>query len=373
MAKRLPAEKWHVSKKAKMVNFAGFFMPLSYTVIIEEHLAVRERAGFFDISHMGEIHVKGVDAAGWLNSITCNDIFRLNPGKAQYSMFLNENGGVVDDIIIYMLAIDEFLIVVNAANTEKNLNWLRSHLNMSVKVRDLSEDYGLVAIAGKEALNVMSRIFPTNALPNSSFYFKKANFKQQEILISATGYTGEETTFEIFVPSELVADFLDALLAAGAEFGAQPCGLGARDSLRIEASLPLYGQELREDRTPFESDLGWVVKIKKASDFIGKQALLKQLEKGYQKTIGYYVLEQSGPIPRTGYRVFSSEGDLIGEVTSGTYSPLLKKPIFMAFVDSDKTAPGTDVFVEVRGKTYVARAVEKPFLKLVRQGGNQNE
>lgn len=356
-----------------MVNFAGFFMPLSYTGIIEEHLAVRERAGFFDISHMGEILIKGVDAAGWLNSLTCNDVFKLNPGKAQYSMFLNEKGGVVDDIIIYMLAVDDFLVVVNAANTEKDFNWLRSHLNGSVKIRNLSEDYGLVAVAGKEALNIMSRIFPADALPNSSFHFKKTSFKQQEIIISATGYTGEETTFEVFVPADLVADLLEAFYTAGAEFGARPCGLGARDSLRIEASLPLYGQELREDRTPYESDLGWVVKIKKPVDFIGKKALLEQLERGFNKTIGYYIFEQQGPIPRTGYKIFSPEGDCVGEVTSGTYSPLLKRPIFMAFSDREKAVPGTSVLVEVRGKKYAARAVEKPFLKMVKRGGGQHE
>jgi aminomethyltransferase len=364
MAKRLPAEKWHVSKKAKMINFAGFFMPISYSSIIEEHLAVRNRAGFFDISHMGEILVKGVDAASWLNNLTCNDVFKLNPGKAQYSIFLNERGGVIDDIIIYMLAVDEFLIVVNAANTEKDFNWLRSNLSGSLKIYNVSEEFGLVAIAGREALNILGRIFPQEALPNSFFHFKKAYFKQKEIIISATGYTGEKTTFEIFIPADLTADFLETLYIAGSEYGALPCGLGARDSLRIEAGLPLYGQELKEDRTPFESDLSWVVKLKKPGDFIGKKSLLEQLDKGYNQKIGYFVLESQGPIPRTGYRVFSIEDQPIGEVTSGSYSPLLQKPIFMAFVEKDKTLPGTQVQVEIRAKKYAARAVEKPFLKL---------
>lgn len=369
MIKRLPAEKWHMSKKAKMINFAGYYMPVSYTSIIEEHLAVRKKAGFFDISHMGQIWIKGIDSATWLNEVTCNDISNLNPGKAQYSMLLNEKGGVVDDIIVYMISIDEFLLVVNAANIEKDFYWLKSKARGSVKIIERSDEFGLVAVAGKKARDVLSRMFPSDAIPTSSFHFKKANFHNYEVIISATGYTGEETSFEIFVPAERTAEVLEAIDAAGSEFGCLPCGLGARDSLRIEASLPLYGQELTEERTPIESGLAWVVKLKKPNDFIGKKAILDQMEKGFKNTIGHYVVEGPGPIPRTNYPVFDGNGQEIGKVTSGTYSPLLNKSIFMAFVQKEYAEPGTKVFVGVRDKMLSAKAVRKPFLQIIKEGG----
>lgn len=369
MTKRLPAEKWHISKKAKMTSFAGYYMPLAYSGIIEEHIAVRERAGFFDISHMGQILVKGIDAAGWLNTMTCNDIFNLNPNKAQYSMFLNEKGGVIDDIIVYMISVDEFLIVVNAANLEKDYHWLKSHEKGIVKVIDKSEEFGLIAIAGKKSRDILSRIIPTSIIPNSSFYFKKGVYQDYEIIVSATGYTGEEITFEIFLPADKTVEFLDTLYSVGSEFFCLPCGIGARDSLRIEASLPLYGNELKEDRTPLESDLRWVVKLKKPSDFIGKKAIERQLSEGYENTIGYFILNSQGPIPRTSHKVFNLSGEIVGEVTSGTYSPLLEKPIFMAFVNKNYAVPGSQVYVKVRDKNLSALAVEKPFLKLLKKGG----
>lgn len=362
MAQRIPSEKWHTEKKAKMGIFAGFFMPISYSGIIDEHLAVRTKAGFFDVSHMGEILVKGIDAANWLNNLTPNDITNLNPGKAQYNMLLNENGGVIDDIIIYMLSIDEFLIVVNAANINKDFNWLQSHKSGNVKIYDLSEKYGLVAVAGPLSRKLLSHIIPPESLPNNSFHFKKAAYKDFEVIVSATGYTGEKTTFEIFLPAEATSDFLEALYQIGKKDSIKPCGLGARDSLRIEACLPLYGNELTEDRTPFESDLGWVVKMKKSADFIGKKALSEVLQSGYEKKIGYFIAEEGSPIPRKDYKVYSDSGEEIGEVTSGTYSPILKKPVFMAFVKKDYTEEGKEVYLDVRGKTIEARAVKKPFI-----------
>jgi aminomethyltransferase len=336
-------------------------MPISYSGIIDEHIAVRTKAGFFDVSHMGEILVKGVDAANWLNNLTPNDITNLNPGKAQYSMFLNERGGVIDDIIIYMLSVDEFLIVVNAANITKDFNWLQSHRSGSVKIHDVSEKYGLVAVAGPLARKLLSHIIPPENLPNNSFHFKRALYRDYEVLVSATGYTGEKTTFEIFLPAEATSDFLEALYEIGERDGIKPCGLGARDSLRIEACLPLYGNELTEDRTPFESDLGWVVKMKKPSDFIGKKALMQKLQSGYEKQIGYFIAEEGSPIPRTGYTVYSDSGAEIGEVTSGTFSPMLKKPVFMAFVIKDYTEEGKEVLLDARGKKIKATAVRKPF------------
>lgn len=369
MTNRLPTEKWHMHRKARMTVFAGFYMPISYTGIIEEHLAVRQRAGFFDISHMGELFIKGIDAASWLNTVTCNDIFNLNPGKAQYSMLLNEKGGVIDDIIVYMNSIDEFMIVVNAANVEKDFYWLKSLSKGSVKVTDRSDEFGLVAVAGRFARDVLLKIFPSETLPSSSFHFRKGLFKKEEVTISATGYTGEEVTFEIFVPAEKTEELLELIYEVGSDLGCIPCGLGARDSLRIEACLPLYGNELKEDRTPLESDLSWVVKVKKPSDFIGKPAIIRQLESGFESSIGYFVLNHPGPIPRTSHPVLNSEGETIGEVTSGTFSPMLDRPIFMAFVKKEYRKPGTEVFVLVRDRRVSAVAVEKPFLRMIGKGG----
>lgn len=369
MTKRLPAERWHITKKAKMITFAGYYMPLSYSGIIDEHLAVRKSAGFFDISHMGEIVVKGIDAASWLNKVTCNDVFNLNPGKAQYSMLLNEKGGVIDDIIVYMISVDEFLLVVNAANTEKDYLWLKSHAKGSVKIYDRSDEFGLIAVSGKKSRDVLLKIFPSETLPNSSFHFRKGQFKKENIIVSTTGYTGEEVSFEIFLPSSMTAELLELIFEAGSNFGIKPCGLGARDSLRIEASLPLYGNELNEERTPIESDLSWVVKVKKSGDFIGKSAILKQIEEGFRKRIGYFVATSQGPIPRTSYPIVDRDGKSIGEVTSGTYSPLLEKPIFMGFVEKEFATPGSEVYVDARGKRIRSEAVEKPFLKLLAKGG----
>lgn len=363
MTRRIPAEKWHINYRAKMGSFAGFYMPISYSGTISEHLAVRKKAGFFDISHMGEFIVRGIDSASWLNKVTCNDVFNLNPGKAQYSMLLNEEGGVIDDIIVYMFGVDEFLLVVNAGNIDKDYSWLRKHLEGSIKIADVSDEYGLVAISGPHSRAVLSRIFPSEHLPSSSFHFRKSTFNKYEIIISATGYTGEKETYEILLPSQATESFLDAVYNAGKNIEVIPCGLGARDTLRVEACLPLYGNELKDDRTPFESDLGWVVKLKKQSDFIGKKALLTESARNPEKKIGYFILNTNGPIPRTGYRVFDEKENEIGEVTSGAYSPLLKKPVFMAFLKTEYAKPGSKIYVNIRNEKFEAVSVEKPFTK----------
>lgn len=356
--KKIPANDWHLEKGAKMKPFAGFSMPLSYGSIIKEHLSVRENVGLFDLSHMGQIRITGLDAARWLNTVTANNVSYLHPGKAQYSLLLNRKGGVLDDIIVYMIAPDDYLLVVNAANIEKDYQWLISLVKGSVKVKNESDSYCLLAVSGPKSHKVLENIFKEEELPSVPFHFDMARSYSKEAIISMTGYTGEET-FEIFISPDNVIELLNRLYKEGKKYNLRLCGLGCRDSLRIEAALPLYGNELTEQRTPYQSDVGKVVKIKKSS-FIGKRALSKKSKMIPDRKIGYFIAEEK-KIPRKGYGVFYKD-KLIGKVTSGTYSPVLKKPIFMAFVENSFTEPGSNVFVEIRDKKISAYAVEKPFL-----------
>lgn len=360
--KSIPAEKWHINKGARMVNFAGFNMPVKYTSIIEEHLAVRHAVGFFDVSHMGQIRVRGLDAARWLNYMTSNDISNLNPGKAQYSLLLNESGGVVDDIIVYMNSIDDFLLVVNAANIEKDFSWLKHHAEGAVDVIDESNNFGLVAVSGPLSRQVITRIFNPEEVPSNPFRFRDIRLGNHNVTVSTTGYTGEES-YEIFLPADQSEYFLDLLMEAGSEAGIRPCGLGARDSLRIEACLPLYGNELNETTTPFESSLDWVVKMKK-SDFIGRSALENHR---LERKLGFFVALSAGPIPRTGCEVIDVTGEKVGSVSSGTYSPILERPVFMAFVKPPLYEPGRRVKVKVRDRVIDALAVNRPFHKLSKE------
>lgn len=360
--KSIPAEKWHINMGARMVNFAGYFMPLKYTGIIEEHLAVRRAAGFFDVSHMGQIRVRGLDAARWLNHMTSNDVSNLNPGKAQYSLLLNEGGGVIDDIIVYMNSIDEFLLVVNAVNIEKDYSWLKHHAEGAVEIINESEKYGLVAVSGPLSRQLITRIFDPEEVPSNPFRFRSIKLWNHDVIVSTTGYTGEES-YEVFLPAEQTEAFLNLVLEAGNNQEVKPCGLGARDSLRIEACLPLYGNELTEMTTPFESNLAWVVKMKK-SNFIGKKALENRKP---DRKLGYFVVLDSGPIPRTGSELFDFAGEKVGVVSSGTYSPILERPVFMAFVKNPLAEPGNKVRVRVRNSEIEALAVTRPFHKLNRE------
>ena len=358
MLRALPLARWHRAHGARMVPFAGWEMPVQYEGIIKEHRAVRERAGLFDISHMGEIIVRGENAAGFLNYLTANDIGLLEPGKAQYSMFLTERGGVVDDIIVYQTERDTFLVIVNAANTDKVMRYLETHRRPGVDIRNVSDSFALFSLAGPLTFDIASRLFdqPVELAP---FRHTMLTFGETRITVAGTGYTGERRSLEFLVPVEHAETFIENLFAAGAGELAL-CGLGARDSLRIEACLPLYGHELSETMTPFESDLAWVVKRNKG-DFIARAALATPEASHPSHRIGYFIVRGTRQIPRQGARVFFDDR-AVGEVTSGTFSPLLDAAVCMAFVEVSATHPGRHVVIDVRGNEVRAEAVEKPFL-----------
>ena len=353
------------AKTAKMTTFAGFEMPLWYKGIAEEHLAVRNNVGVFDVSHMGRIIVTGEDAEHFLNYIVTNDVSTLTPNSALYTVMCNENGGIVDDTIVSRIAQDKFLIVPNAANREKDYKWLVKHAEgYDVKVEDVTEWSAMLAVQGPKAEKTLQELCPTDLSKIERFKCVSTELAGIEVFMSRTGYTGEDG-FEVYVwnaspgnPDNAVKVW-NAILEAGESFGIEPCGLGARDTLRLEAGLCLYGSDIDENTTPLEARLGFVVKFQKDS-FIGKAALLRQKEEGVKrKRVGLLMMEQG--IPRQGFKVYNDEGENIGQVTSGTFSPLLKCGIGMAYVQTQYAEEGNIVNVEIRGKKAKAKIVAFPF------------
>ncbi len=357
MLRSLVAERIHTDHRAKLVPFAGFAMPISYGSITAEHLAVRNGAGIFDVSHMGEARVVGPDAHAFLDRITPNDVSMLTPGKAQYSMFLNDDGGIIDDVIIYMSAPDDYLVVLNASNVDTDLAWMTSNATGRVLIDDISSQTCLFAVQGPQSEPFLSETTPADIAHLQRFAFIDTTIDDVPVRIARTGYTGDDG-FEIFVGAEHGAAVLAALVERGDHVGIILCGLGARDSLRIEAGLPLYGQELRSDISPLEAGLKWVVKMEKG-DFIGRDALHSALETGILRTlVGLEMKDRT--IPRTGQHVVSG-GEQIGAVTSGTYSPFLDRSIGLALVDTASIPPDGVIEVDVRGVLRDARLTEIPF------------
>lgn len=344
--KRTPLYQSHLALKARMVPFGGWDMPVQYTGVIQEHQAVRENVGMFDVSHMGEFRFKGSGALAFLQSITPNDVSRLKPGRAQYNMLPGSEGGLVDDIYIYCLAPDEYLMVVNASNIDKDFVHIQSLLTHDVEFSNESDQWGLIAVQGpkaEETLQPHIDVDLSKKKKNSVFFAELLGFN---VMLARTGYTGEDG-FEVFVKAEFAAELWDKLVA----LGIVPCGLGARDTLRLEAGFPLYGHEFNDTLTPLATHYGWVIKDK---DFHGKAALTGQPVN--RKLVGL-TLEK---VPaREGYAV-KAGGQVVGVVTSGTLSPTLKKPIAMAYIDV--AALDRDLTVEVRGKDAPATVVELPFL-----------
>jgi aminomethyltransferase len=353
------------AKAAKMITFAGFEMPLWYKGITEEHLAVRNGVGIFDVSHMGRIIVIGRDAERFLNYVVTNDVSTLTPNSALYTVMCNENGGIVDDTVVSRMAQDKFLLVPNAANREKDYNWLVQHAKgYDVKVEDVSDKSAMLAVQGPKAEKTLQEICSTDLSKIERFKCISTELAGIKVFMSRTGYTGEDG-FEVYVwnaspenPDNAVKVWT-AILEAGKGFGIEPCGLGARDTLRLEAGLCLYGNDIDENTTPLEARLGFVVKFQKDA-FIGKSALLKQREEGVKrKRVGLLMMEQG--IPRRGFKVYNNEGENIGQVTSGTFSPLLKCGIAMAYVQTQYAEEGNIVNVEIRGKKAKAKIVAFPF------------
>lgn len=359
MLKRTSLYETHKALGATLVPFAGWEMPVSYGGTVGEVAAVRERGGIFDVSHMGEARVSGSGALDYLQQVTSNDVSKLVPGKAQYSLLLNEAGGVMDDIIVYSITCDEFLIVLNAGCKDKDWSWLQEcHGGRSdVALADESDQTALIAVQGPEAVGLVTALAGEILESLHRFEFRHVDTGAIRGIFSRTGYTGEDG-FEIFCPWEQASTIWETFVAAGA----QPAGLGARDVLRLEAAYPLYGHELDSEHGPLESGVGWAVKTKKG-DFIGCSAVVEARAAGVaQRLVGLRMNERA--IPRELFSVYAADGETkIGGITSGTFSPTVKAGIAMARLDSASAVPGTSVMVDIRGRRAAATVAPLPFYR----------
>lgn len=357
--KKTPLAETHEKLGGRMVDFAGWWMPVQYAGLREEHDNVRKNVGLFDVSHMGEIRFKGPKAVEALQWLTTNDVAKLNDGDAHYSLLPNEQGGLVDDIIVYCLKKDaDYLVCVNAANKDKDFAWMTSH-NKGADITDESDRWGQIAIQGPKALALCDKIFAFKVSEMKSFTIKTGDFHGHRIMVATTGYTGEKGC-EVFVEASGTVALWNALLEQGREFGVMPIGLGARDTLRTEAKFSLYGHEIDDTTNPYSAGLGWVVKPQ-AKDFLGKAPMVAEKERGLKrKLIGFRMLEKG--IPRQGYSLFSFDNREIGKVTSGTHSPTLDAPIGIAYVDTDFAAEGTEFTVDIRGRKVKAQVCKTPFI-----------
>lgn len=360
--KRTPLFETYKEYGGKTIDFGGWELPVQFSSIKDEHEAVRTKAGLFDVSHMGEFEVKGSDSLAFLQKTMTNDVSKLKNGGALYTAMCYENGGTVDDLLVYKMEEDHYLLVVNASNIDKDFNWLEGHLEGNVELINLSEHTAQLALQGPIAEEVLQRLSGDSNLSEIGFFKfqQEVNLNGKKALLSRTGYTGEDG-FEIYCKPEDAAALWKEILEAGKEDGVLPCGLGARDTLRFEANLALYGQELSPEISPLEAGIGFAVKLNKDTDFIGKQVLVQQKENGLpRKIVGIEMIDRG--IPRHGYPVYKND-ELIGEVTTGTQSPTLKKNIGLALLKNEFTSLETEVEVEIRGKRLKANVVSTPFYK----------
>jgi aminomethyltransferase len=349
----------HTGLGAKMVEFAGYNMPIQYTNLIQEHENVRTKAGMFDVSHMGEFLVEGKGALELLQFVTSNDVAKLSPGKVQYSCFPNEQGGIVDDLLVYMMDTDKYMLVVNASNIEKDWNWISKwNEKFGAELKNASEFMSLLAIQGPKAINILQKLTSVDLNVIPYYNFAVGDFAGvSEVIISNTGYTGAGG-FEIYMKNEEAEKIWDAIMEAGKEFGLLPVGLGARDTLRLEMAFCLYGNDINDTTSPIAAGLGWITKFNK--DFINKDQLLQQKEKGTErKLVGFEMIDKG--IPRHDYLIKDAGGNEIGVVTSGTQSPSLGKAIGMGYVNSEVLKQGQPIYIEVRGKLLEAKVVKPPF------------
>jgi aminomethyltransferase len=354
--KKTPLNELHKTLGGKMVDFGGWELPVQYSGILEEHQAVRERAGVFDVSHMGEITVKGPAALQLLQKATCNDVSRLEDGRAQYSGLLYPTGGFVDDLWVGRRGENDYLLVVNASNSDKDFEWIQDCAKgMDVEVRNVSNDYALLALQGPKAQEILQKVTDSDLTKIKYYRFAPATIDGAKGMISRSGYTGEDG-FEIFLSPSDATRIMKKLIDAGV----QPCGLGARDTLRLEAKMALYGNDIDHSTTPIEADLGWIVKLEKG-DFMGRDVLQRENAEGpKRRLVGFEMIDRG--IARHGYPVVDGSEE-IGVVTSGTHSPTLKKAIGLAYLPLDKSAQGTEFNVLIRGKETRARVVPTPFYK----------
>lgn len=351
----------HAALGAKIVPFAGFEMPVLYKGIVAEHHAVRERVGIFDVSHMGEVTVRGAGALDFVQRITVNDASTLAVGQAQYSAMCLEHGGIVDDLLVYKRGENDFLLVINASNIEKDYAWMERNATGDVELRNVSNDYTLLAVQGPKAIETLAKLTSVDLASIAYYHFTEGELAGVPMIISRTGYTGE-VGFELYLPSdkETSEKVWNAVMEAGAEHGIEPVGLGARDTLRLEMGYCLYGNDIDESTNPIEAGLGWITKTAKP-EFIGKEAIMKvKEEKPSRKLVGFEMNERA--IPRQHYAI-SVDGKTIGEVTSGTSSPTLGKGIGMGYVESAYAAAGTTINIVIRDKEIPATVVKPPFVK----------
>ncbi len=355
---RTPLFAAHRALGARFVDFGGWEMPVQYTGILDEHRAVRERAGLFDVSHMGEIELRGPRALSTCQALTVNDVSRLRDGEAQYSLLCLPTGGVVDDIIVHRLSAERLLLCVNAANTPKDLQWILDHRE-GAEIVDRSAEFAQLALQGPRATAILSRLTTLPLAEIPPFAFRDGEVAGVRALVAHTGYTGEDG-WELYCAPQTAPRLWDALLESGRPDEIAPAGLGARDTLRLERALPLYGHELTDETTPLEARLAWVVRFEKG-DFIGRDALLRQRDRGLQRMLVGLVMTEPG-IPRQGYRIFRQH-DVVGAVTSGTKSPTLGKPIALGYVATTWKGVGTTLGIEIRGRVSAAEIVPLPFYK----------
>ena len=356
MAQRTPLFEAHVRAAARIVEFAGWDMPVQYSGILEEHAAVRERAGLFDVSHMGEVVFRGPKALAALQSLFTNDLSKCADGQAQYGCLCKEDGGIVDDVVVYRRGAEDLLVCVNAGNRAKDFDWLHGRA-FGADVQNESDAWAQLALQGPLGSQILQKLTSTRLSSVGTYRFTDGEVAGVRCIVARTGYTGEDG-FELFCPPDAATKLWDAILDAGASEGIRPCGLGARDSLRLEMAYRLYGSDMDETTTPLEAGLAWVVKLDKG-DFVGREALRRQKEAGLSRKLVGFTLSEPG-IARHGYPVLQ-DGKAVGTVTSGTKSPSLGIPVGLAYVPAALAAEGSAFHVEIRGRAVAARVVKTPF------------
>lgn len=361
--KRTPLYPEYEKSGGKTIDFGGWDLPVQFKGIKHEHEVTRTKAGLFDVSHMGEIIVKGPNSISFLQKVMTNDVSKLTPKRAQYTFMCYEDGGTVDDLIVYMLEENSYLLVVNAANTEKDFGWLKENNDKGVTLENVSSEYVQLALQGPNAQRILQKLTKTDLSEIKFFRFENPVYFSSidsGAIVSRTGYTGEDG-FEIYIAAENGSDLWNLILHAGEDEGLEAIGLGARDTLRFEAKLPLYGQEISRDITPIEAGMKFAVKLKKEEGFIGKERLEQQVENGPdRKLVGIEMIDKG--IPRTGYQVYAVEKE-VGFVTTGTQSPTLQKNIGLVLVKSEFADLGTELYVQVRKRKLKAKVIETPFYK----------
>ena len=357
--KKTPLNDVHRELGAKLIDFGGWEMPVQYAGIIEEHETVREKCGIFDVSHMGEIRVKGPEALNNVQRLVANDVERLEEGQILYSPMCYPDGGIVDDLLVYKIKDDEYLLVVNASNTEKDWEWIKENSLDNVELENQSNEYGQLAVQGPEAKNIINKLSDIDLDSMKYYCFACGEVAGKEVILSRTGYTGE-LGYEIYLQKEDAVEVWNKIMEVGKEYGLAPIGLGARDTLRLEMKYCLYGNDISKDTHPLEAGIGWTVSLDK-EDFIGKDVLVKHEEEGYdRKLVGFKLLGRG--IPRHGYKV-EHEGEEIGEVTSGSFSPSLKENIGLAYVKKELAEIGQEIEIVIRKKAVKAEIVKTPFVK----------